>query len=88
MALQQSIPVNSTEVNKAFLTTDDAAELFSHLYTMPKPTSVTKMDGYDTQNFLIEIESDLSNGDTPRGKFLRMGKNFFKQFLSFFPFQS
>ena len=70
MALQQTIPANSIAVNKAFLTTEDAAQLFSHSYAMPKPMSVIQIDGYDSQNFLIEIKTDdCINGDTLCGKF-------------------
>ncbi|XP_072029832.1 hydroxylysine kinase-like [Amphiura filiformis] len=52
----QSNPSECIEVQKPFLTVDDAAELFSHLYGMPKATSVKPLNGYDAQNFLINLD--------------------------------
>ncbi len=55
------VPSDCIEVNKPFLTANDAIELFSRLYGMPKAASVKQLDGYFGQNFLINI--DHGNGD-------------------------
>ena len=65
MALQDTTSNSMILVDKPFLSTDDAASLFSNLYGMDKPTYVKQLDGYDSQNFLVRMKDSqqINSGD-------------------------